>query len=241
MNKICKTLALAAIAFAAVPPLAAQDPDWRITYDVAAGLTHYRNYSGLSLRPDAQSDYTAMTSQFTLGVEHKRLAFGVRYSNTGLNTSAIAIDERATVQEVSLLLRAKVELTPRLEMLAGASVGYMGVTNRWNDGNRGYSVNRGGMTLGTEIELRYRLSRSISLIARAGMNVGDAGGGPSSLPDASTMGTRTTVFSTSCLGGVVIGIPVKTKKLSSPEALNVPEGKQPLLVSYDVPENEVVR
>lgn len=229
MTKNVFTTIVFFVALAALAPVVrAQESNWRFSFDPAIGITHYKNYSALSLMPDATAEYSGLTTQFTFGAEYKGFGLALRQSTTDINTSALAQDERVRLQEYSLMLRAPISITRQLELMASVGIGYLRVQNHFYASNWG--AVRHGINTEFEIELRYRVSRSIYLFARAAIGYGQTYTRPDALPNEAVLGPKQGFLNTRFGGGIGFGFQPTKKRLSSPPELTVADGDYPLLV-----------
>ena len=207
-----------------------QERAWHLDYEVGMGITHYFNYPALSALQDNTEGYTGLTSAFNLGLRHGNHAYyGLRYDNTNLVTANLALDERAVVHNLSLVIRHSAMLNEHLELRFGATLGLAILHNTFAFGGKDYSLNRYGFSGGLELGLRYYVGERFFFSLSAGV-----GGinGLSDAPDIPTLAkqTRSAAASAHVGGGIGFGFRPKVKKLNMPA--EVIDRKEPLQMAW---------
>lgn len=211
---------------------AAQDSPNRFNFNIEAtvGLTRYYNYPVLSLVADTKETYTAPSMSLSFGIKNESKQFGLRYRQTTLRTSALSLQENATVHDVSLLYQGSVKLTPKVELYVGASTGLTVLHN--NLAAVGISSNRFGINGGVEAGLRYYVSEYNYLSLSAGLDATSFFDSHNRIPDGYDPQTGRVLVGGHGMGGICIGIPPKVKKINMPAALII-EGDGPILACYE--------
>lgn len=207
-----------------------QERAWRLDYEVGMGITHYFNYPALSALQDNTEGYTGLTAAFNLGLRHGDHAYyGLRYENTNVFTGNLALDERAVVHNLSLVIRHSAMLNEHLELQFGATLGLAILHNAFAFGGKDYSMNRYGFSGGIDVGLRYYVGESFFFSFNAGV------GGINGLSDALDIPTlsrqtRSTAASAHIGGGIGFGLKPKVKKLNMPA--EVIDRKEPLQMAW---------
>lgn len=225
-----KRIAMIVAVLATATMLHGQERKWHLESEVGFNVTHYFNYPALSALQDDADGYTGLTEAFDLGLRHKDGAyFGLRYDNTNVFTSNLALDERAVVHNLSLVIRHSAMLTESLELQFGATLGLAILHNAFAFGGKDYSLNRYGFSGGLEVGMRYYMNKSFFIFLNAGV------GGINGLSDALDIPTlakqtRSTTASAHIGGGIGFGFRPKVKKLNMPaEVIN---RSDPLQLAY---------
>lgn len=225
-----KRITIIAATLAVVLSAHGQERSWHFDYGVGMGVTHYFNYPALSALQDNTEGYTGLTSAFNLGLRHGNHAyFGLRYENTNLVTANLALDERAVVHNLSLVIRHSSMLTENLELQFGATLGLAILHNTFAYGGQNHSLNRYGFSGSLELGLRYYVGESFFFSFNAGV------GGINGLSDALDIPTlskqtRSTAASAHVGGGIGFGFRPKVKKLNMPA--EVIDRKEPLQMAW---------
>lgn len=225
-----KRITIIAATLAVVLSAHGQERKWHLESEVGFNVTHYFNYPALSALQDDADGYTGLTAAFDLGLRHKDGAyFGLRYENTNVFTGNLALDERAVVHNLSLVIRHSAMLTESLELQFGATLGLAILHNAFAFGGKDYSLNRYGFSGGLELGLRYYVDESFFFSLSAGV------GGINGLSDALDIPTlsrqtRSTAASAHIGGGIGFGFRPKVKKLNMPA--EVIKRKKPLQLAY---------
>lgn len=207
-----------------------QERAWHLDYEVGMGITHFFNYPALSALQDNTEGYTGLTSAFNLGLRHGDHAYyGLRYENTNVFTGNLALDERAVVHNLSLVIRHSVMLNEHLELQFGATLGLAILHNAFAYGGQNHSLNRYGFSGSLDVGLRYYVGESFFFSFNAGV------GGINGLSDALDIPTlsrqtRSTAASAHVGGGIGFGLKPKVKKLNMPA--EVIDRKEPLQMAW---------
>lgn len=225
-----KRITIIAATLAVVLSAHGQERMWHLESEVGFNVTHYFNYPALSALQDNTEGYTGLTSAFNLGLRHGNHAYyGLRYENTHLATGNLALDERAVVHNLSLVIRHSAMLTEHLELQFGATLGLAILHNAFAFGGKDYSLNRYGFSGGLELGLRYYVGESFFFSFNAGV-----GGinGLSDVLDIPTLSkqTRSAAASAHIGGGIGFGFRPKVKKLNMPA--EVIDRKEPLQMAW---------
>lgn len=207
-----------------------QERKWHLESEVGFNVTHYFNYPALSALQDNTEGYTGLTSAFNLGLRHGNHAYyGLRYENTNVFTGNLALDERAVVHNLSLVIRHSAMLTESLELQFGATLGLAILHNTFAYGGQNHSLNRYGFSGSLELGLRYYVGESFFFSFNAGV-----GGinGLSDVLDIPTLAkqTRSAAASAHIGGGIGFGFRPKVKKLNMPA--EVIDRKEPLQMAW---------
>ena len=225
-----KRITIIAATLAVVLSAHGQERAWHLDYEVGMGITHYFNYPALSALQDNTEGYTGLTSAFNLGLRHGNHAYyGLRYENTNVFTGNLALDERAVVHNLSLVIRHSAMLTESLELQFGATLGLAILHNTFAYGGKDYSMNRYGFSGSLDVGLRYYVGESFFFSFNAGV------GGINGLSDALDIPTlsrqtRSTAASAHIGGGIGFGLKPKVKKLNMPA--EVIDRKEPLQMAW---------
>ena len=132
-----KRIAMIVAVLATATMLHAQERKWHLESEVGFNVTHYINYPALSALQDNTEGYTGLTSAFNLGLQHGEHAYyGLRYENTNLFTSNLALDERTVLHNLSLAIHHTTMLTEQLELQFGATLGLAILHNTFAYGQR---------------------------------------------------------------------------------------------------------
>ena len=167
---------------------------------------------------------------FNLGLRHGDHAYyGLRYENTNVFTGNLALDERAVVHNLSLVIRHSAMLTEHLELQFGATLGLAILHNTFAYGGQNHSLNRYGFSGSLELGLRYYVDESFFFSFNAGV------GGINGLSDALDIPTlskqtRSAAASAHVGGGIGFGFRPKVKKLNMPA--EVIDRKEPLQMAW---------
>lgn len=225
-----KRITIIAATLAVVLSAHGQERKWHLESEVGFNVTHYFNYPALSALQDNTEGYTGLTSALNLGLRHGNHAYyGLRYENTNVFTGNLALDERAVVHNLSLVIRHSSMLTEHLELRFGATLGLAILHNTFAFGGKDYSMNRYGFSGGLELGLRYYVGESFFFSFNAGV------GGINGLSDALDIPTlsrqtRSTAASAHIGGGIGFGFRPKVKKLNMPA--EVIDRKEPLQMAW---------
>lgn len=225
-----KRITIIAATLAVVLSAHGQERKWHLESEVGFNVTHYFNYPALSALQDNTEGYTGLTSAFNLGLRHGNHAyFGLRYDNTNLVTGNLALDERAVVHNLSLVIRHSAMLNEHLELQFGATLGLAILHNTFAYGGKDYSLNRYGFSGSLELGLRYYVGESFFFSFNAGV------GGINGLSDALDIPTlsrqtRSAAASAHIGGGIGFGFRPKVKKLNMPA--EVIDRKEPLQMAW---------
>lgn len=225
-----KRITIIAATLAVVLSAHGQERKWHLESEVGFNVTHYFNYPALSALQDNTEGYTGLTSAFNLGLRHGNHAYyGLRYENTNVFTGNLALDERAVVHNLSLVIRHSAMLTENLELQFGATLGLAILHNAFAFGGKNYSMNRYGFSGGLELGLRYYVDEQFFFSLSAGV------GGINGLSDALDIPTlskqtRSTAASAHVGGGIGFGLKPKVKKLNMPA--EVIDRKEPLQMAW---------
>ena len=225
-----KRITIIAATLAVVLSAHGQERKWHLESEVGFNVTHYFNYPALSALQDNTEGYTGLTSAFNLGLRHGNHAYyGLRYENTNVFTGNLALDERAVVHNLSLVIRHSAMLTEHLELRFGATLGLAILHNTFAYGGKDYSMNRYGFSGSLELGLRYYVGESFFFSFNAGV------GGINGLSDALDIPTlsrqtRSAAASAHIGGGIGFGFRPKVKKLNMPA--EVIDRKEPLQMAW---------
>lgn len=225
-----KRITIIAATLAVVLSAHGQERKWHLESEVGFNVTHYFNYPALSALQDNTEGYTGLTSAFNLGLRHGDHAYyGLRYENTNVFTGNLALDERAVVHNLSLVIRHSAMLTESLELQFGATLGLAILHNTFAYGGKDYSMNRYGFSGSLDVGLRYYVGESFFFSFNAGV------GGINGLSDALDIPTlskqtRSTAASAHVGGGIGFGFRPKVKKLNMPA--EVIDRKEPLQMAW---------
>ena len=225
-----KRITIIAATLAVVLSAHGQERAWHLDYEVGMGITHYFNYPALSALQDNTEGYTGLTAAFNLGLRHGNHAYyGLRYENTNVFTGNLALNERAVVHNLSLVIRHSAMLNEHLELQFGATLGLAILHNAFAFGGKDYSMNRYGFSGGLDVGLRYYVGESFFFSFNAGV------GGINGLSDALDIPTlskqtRSTAASAHVGGGIGFGFRPKVKKLNMPA--EVIDRKEPLQMAW---------
>lgn len=208
-----------------------QERKWHLESEVGFNVTHYFNYPALSALQDDADGYTGLTAAFDLGLRHKVGAyFGLRYDNTNVFTGNLALDERAVVHNLSLVIRHSAMLTESLELQFGATLGLAILHNAFAFGGKDYSLNRYGFSGGLELGLRYYVGESFFFSFNAGVGGINGLSEVLNLPAGLQPQTRGSANSAHIGGGIGFGFRPKVKKLNMPA--EVIDRKEPLQMAW---------
>lgn len=225
-----KRITIIAATLAVVLSAHGQERKWHLESEVGFNVTHYFNYPALSALQDNTEGYTGLTSAFNLGLRHGDHAYyGLRYENTNVFTGNLALDERAVVHNLSLVIRHSSMLTESLELQFGATLGLAILHNTFAYGGQNHSMNRYGFSGGLDVGLRYYVGESFFFSFNAGV------GGINGLSDALDIPTlakqtRSAAASAHIGGGIGFGFRPKVKKLNMPA--EVIDRKEPLQMAW---------
>lgn len=225
-----KRIAIIVAVLATATVLHGQERKWHLESEVGFNVTHYFNYPALSALQDNTEGYTGLTSAFNLGLRHGNHAyFGLRYENTNVFTGNPALDERAVVHNLSLVIRHSAMLNEHLELQFGATLGLAILHNTFAFGGKDYSQNRYGFSGSLDVGLRYYVGESFFFSFNAGV------GGINGLSDALDIPslakqTRSAAASAHIGGGIGFGFRPKVKKLNMPA--EVIDRKEPLQTAW---------
>lgn len=219
------TFIIAALAVAA--SMQGQEKKWSLDYEVGLGMTKFFNYSALSLQEDNTASYTAPTASFTFGLRRNDgFSLGLRYSNTAVNTSNVAMQEHATLHDFSLVVRRSAMLSQRVELYGSATVGFAILHNSLVYNGDNLSANRYGYSAGLEAGLRYYFSSEAYFFVSAGLSAVNLTN-VKKLPSPQTQNGLAAGHFT---GGFGIGFRPKLKTLNM--APEIVERKEPLQMAY---------
>ena len=200
---------------------------WSLDYEVGIGITRFFNYPAISLLEDNTPSYTAPTTALTLGLRHDDgLSFGLRYSNTAINTANVAMQEHATLHDFSLVVRRSAMLSQRVELYGSATIGFAILHNSLVYNGNNLSQNRYGFSAGFEAGLRYYISDDTYFFVSAGLSAVNLTN-VKKLPNPQTQNGLPSAHMT---GGFGIGFPPKVKKLNMSH--EIIERKEPLQMAY---------
>lgn len=225
-----KRITIIAATLAVVLSAHGQERKWHLESEVGFNVTHYFNYPALSALQDNTEGYTGLTSAFNLGLRHGDHAYyGLRYENTNVFTGNLALDERAVVHNLSLVIRHSSMLTEHLELQFGATLGLAILHNTFAYGGQNHSLNRYGFSGSLDVGLRYYVDESFFFSLSAGV------GGINGLSDALDIPTlskqtRSTAASAHVGAGIGFGLKPKVKKLNMPA--EVIDRKEPLQMAW---------
>lgn len=225
-----KRITIIAATLAVVLSAHGQERKWHLESEVGFNVTHYFNYPALSALQDNTEGYTGLTSAFNLGLRHGDHAYyGLRYENTNVFTGNLALDERAVVHNLSLVIRHSAMLTEHLELRFGATLGLAILHNTFAYGGQNHSLNRYGFSGSLELGLRYYVDERFFFSLSAGV------GGINGLSDALDIPTlsrqtRSAAASAHIGGGIGFGFRPKVKKLNMPA--EVIDRKEPLQMAW---------
>lgn len=225
-----KRITIIAATLAVVLSAHGQERKWHLESEVGFNVTHYFNYPALSALQDNTEGYTGLTSAFNLGLRHGDHAYyGLRYENTNVFTGNLALDERAVVHNLSLVIRHSSMLTEHLELQFGATLGLAILHNTFAFSGKDYSLNRYGFSGSLDVGLRYYVGESFFFSFNAGV------GGINGLSDALDIPTlakqtRSAAASAHIGGGIGFGFRPKVKKLNMPA--EVIDRKEPLQMAW---------
>lgn len=225
-----KRITIIAATLAVVLSAHGQERKWHLESEVGFNVTHYFNYPALSALQDNTEGYTGLTSAFNLGLRHGDHAYyGLRYENTNVFTGNLALDERAVVHNLSLVIRHSSMLTESLELQFGATLGLAILHNTFAFGGQNRSLNRYGFSGSLDVGLRYYVGESFFFSFNAGV------GGINGLSDALDIPTlakqtRSAAASAHIGGGIGFGFRPKVKKLNMPA--EVIDRKEPLQMAW---------
>ena len=226
-----KRIAMIVAVLATATMLHAQESKWHLESEVGFNVTHYINYPALSALQDNTEGYTGLTSAFNLGLQHGEHAYyGLRYENTNLFTSNLALDERTVLHNLSLAIHHTTMLTEQLELQFGATLGLAILHNTFAYGGQDHSMNRYGFSGGLEVGLRYYVGNSFFISLNAGVGGINDLSGTVDIPAGLLEQTRRTATSAHVGGGMGFGFRPKAKKLNMPA--EVIDRKEPLQLAY---------
>ena len=226
-----KRITIIAATLAVVLSAHGQERAWHLDYEVGMGITHFFNHPALSALQDNTEGYTGLTSAFNLGLRHGNHAYyGLRYENTNVFTGNLALDERAVVHNLSLVIRHSAMLTESLELQFGATLGLAILHNTFAYGGQDHSMNRYGFSGGIEVGLRYYVGNSFFISLNAGVGGINDLSGTVDIPAGLLEQTRRTATSAHVGGGMGFGFRPKAKKLNMPA--EVIDRKEPLQLAY---------
>lgn len=219
------TFIIAALAVAA--SMQGQEKKWSLDYEVGLGITKFFNYSALSLQEDNTASYTAPTASFTFGLRRDDgFSFGLRYSNTAVNTSNVAMQEHATLHDFSLVVRRSAMLSQRVELYGSATLGFAILHNSLVYNGDNLSANRYGYSAGLEAGLRYYFSSEAYFFVSAGLSAVNL----TNVKKLPSPQTQNGLAASHLTGGFGIGFRPKLKKLNM--APEIVERKEPLQMAY---------
>lgn len=219
------TFIIAALAVAA--SMQGQEKKWSLDYEVGLGMTKFFNYSALSLQEDNTASYTAPTASFTFGLRRDDgFSFGLRYSNTAVNTSNVAMQEHATLHDFSLVVRRSAMLSQRVELYGSATLGFAILHNSLVYNGDNLSANRYGYSAGLEAGLRYYFSSEAYFFVSAGLSAVNL----TNVKKLPSPQTQNGLAASHLTGGFGIGFRPKLKKLNM--APEIVERKEPLQMAY---------
>lgn len=219
------TFIIAALAVAA--SMQGQEKKWSLDYEVGLGMTKFFNYSALSLQEDNTASYTAPTASFTFGLRRDDgFSFGLRYSNTAVNTSNVAMQEHATLHDFSLVVRRSAMLSQRVELYGSATLGFAILHNSLVYNGDNLSANRYGYSAGLEAGLRYYFSSEAYFFVSAGLSAVNL----TNVKKLPSPQTQNGLAASHLTGGFGIGFRPKVKKLNMPA--EVIDRKEPLQLAY---------
>lgn len=208
-----------------------QERAWHLDYEVGMGITHYFNYPALSALQDNTEGYTGLTAAFNLGLRHGNHAYyGLRYENTNVFTANLALDERAVVHNLSLVIRHSAMLNEHLELQFGATLGLAILHNAFAFGGKDYSMNRYGFSGSLEVGLRYYVDEQFFFSLNAGVGGINGLSEVLNLPAGLQPQTRGSANSAHVGGGIGFGLKPKVKKLNMPA--EVIDRKEPLQMAW---------
>lgn len=219
------TFIIAALAVAA--SMQGQEKKWSLDYEVGLGMTKFFNYSALSLQEDNTASYTAPTASFSFGLRRDDgFSFGLRYSNTAVNTSNVAMQEHATLHDFSLVVRRSAMLSQRVELYGSATLGFAILHNSLVYNGDNLSANRYGYSAGLEAGLRYYFSSEAYFFVSAGLSAVNL----TNVKKLPSPQTQNGLAASHLTGGFGIGFRPKLKKLNM--APEIVERKEPLQMAY---------
>ena len=223
MKRITFIIAVLAVAAS----MQGQEKKWSLDYEVGLGMTKFFNYSALSLQEDNTASYTAPTASFTLGLRRNDgFSFGLRYSNTAVNTSNVAMQEHATLHDFSLVVRRSAMLSQQVELYGSATLGFAILHNSLVYNGDNLSANRYGYSAGLEAGLRYYFSSEAYFFVSAGLSAVNL----TNVKKLPSPQTQNGLAASHLTGGFGIGFRPKLKKLNM--APEIVERKEPLQMAY---------
>ncbi len=175
-------------------------------YEVGLGTTSYLGYTGLSLLPDANKDYTALNASITAGLRHHgNKSIGLRLDVNQFNTSAISTGELCQIMSLSLYQSGTLPLTKRIDAVLGFGAGAaMACNNLTLPGEATHQYFRWGLVGQFEVGLNYNISENKFIGIRAGYSGGTLFSTTTPLPDGVE---RNKLYGFSALQtGITIGI-----------------------------------
>lgn len=137
-----------------------------ISFDRAS----YLNYSALSLFQDAQNSYSAPRVSCHFGYQLKNEMIGLKFGINSFNTSAITLNEKATVGEFCLMDRHYEKINEHWETFFGVFLGLTGYGNSFTYLGSNYNRNRWMINCGVEIGINYLFEKTGYLGIRASYN-----------------------------------------------------------------------
>ncbi len=154
-------------------------------YEAGLGTTSYLGYTGLSLLPDANKDYTALNASFTMGLRHHgNKSIGLRLDANHFNTSAISSGELCQIMSLSLYQSGTLPLTKRIDAVLGFDFGAAGAFNTLTlPGEATHQYFRWGLVGQFEVSLNYNISEKGYIGLRAGYSGGTLFSTTTPLPD----------------------------------------------------------
>lgn len=222
-----KRIAFIVAALAVAASMQGQEKKWSLDYEVGLGMTKFFNYSALSLQEDNTASYTAPTASFTFGLRRDDgFSFGLRYSNTAVNTSNVAMQEHATLHDFSLVVRRSAMLSQRVELYGSATLGFAILHNSLVYNGDNLSANRYGYSAGLEAGLRYYFSSEAYFFVSAGLSAVNL----TNVKKLPSPQTQNGLAASHLTGGFGIGFRPKLKKLNM--APEIVERKEPLQMAY---------
>lgn len=208
-----------------------QEKRWSLDYEASIGLARYVNYPSLSVLQDATPSYTGLTSAFTLGMRRDDgFSLGLRYRNTETFTAAVAHDEKATVHEVSVVVRQSAMLTQNVELFGAATLGFAILHNSLSDVGNKLGFNRYGFSAALEAGVRYYMSDEVYLNFTLGIGTVAPFEKSLDIPNHLLPHTRNSLTAVSAMGGFGIGLKSKGKRINMPQALI--QQSQPLQLAW---------
>lgn len=166
-----KSLVLLACVLAIGVASAQENKAKNFEFGCNIGMTTFNNYSALSLFADATDHYSTWDAAFHLGYNVGHSMIGLEYQAAYFNTSAIALNETANLNRISLLGRHYVGIGGHWESFVGLRMGLNILSNSFTYLAQDYSRTRLGLSTMFEIGLNYCLDNGSYLGVSAGFNI----------------------------------------------------------------------